>query len=107
MTHKKLNEELSDSERPVQTFDFPLDKTALSSLFGKHEIDSGDASTAIKNFGLIPGLVSQLRSDAKAGLNSKDQNDLNNREQFYGKNNPIIAEQKSLWELVKILYFVF
>ncbi len=100
MTHKKLNEELSDSERPNKTFEFGLDKPSLSRLFGKHEIDSGDAALALKNWGLIPGLVSKLRSDVKAGLNSKDENDFNNRQQFYGKNNPIVAEQKSLWELV-------
>jgi len=100
MSHTHFNDE-PDSEKPYNLDTFPLSHNFLSDLFKKHEIDSGDAFTKIKDNGLIPGIVTKLKSDPKTGLNSLDTGDLALREEFYGRNDPITAEMKSLWQLVR------
>lgn len=100
MSHRKLNEELSDYEKSPGSPP-AIDRAFLSNLFSRHEIDSGDSSRAIKSQGLVPGLVVKLKSDPKNGLDGKNTNDFLERERIYGRNEPITAEQKSLWMLVK------
>lgn len=106
MSHKKLNEEQSDFERQGSPDPFQVDKTFLSSLFKRSEIDEGNSSNNIKSMGLIPGLASKLKTDMKRGLNTADSNDFQMRAQAFGRNVPLPVQQKSIWELVNSFFFL-
>ena len=102
MSHRQFNEE-PDTEKPNFSHDFPIHKDDLSFLFSAHEIynSEGQSNNKIRDLGLIPGVVSKLKTDIRSGLNSTDVQDFQMREEQYGQNLPVTAELKSIWQLVR------
>ena len=101
MSHRQFNEE-PDTEKPTYSLDFPVSPEDLSFLFDCHQIynESGQSAAKVKDYGLIPGVLSKLKSDIRSGLNSTDVQDLTLREDTFGRNLPVVAELKSIWQLV-------
>lgn len=101
--HRKLTEE----GNPNKSGSFSISKEILANFFERHDIDSQATVTKIKSYGGVSGLVKKLKTDIKKGLDSNDQADLIKRGEFYDTNIPVVAEQKTLWDLVYFFFFLF
>ena len=105
--HVQLNEE------PPSSGHFKIPKETLSNFFDRHDIESKATLTKIKSYGGISGMMDLLKTDIKKGLSTTNASDLITRAEHYDRNDPVLAEQKTLWDLVRnfllifLLFFIF
>lgn len=97
--HVQLNEE------PLSNSQFKIPKETLSNFFDRHDIESKATLERIKSYGGISGMMDLLKTDAKKGLSTSNASDLIIRAEHYDKNDPVMAEQKTLWDLVRNYLF--
>ena len=99
--HAQLNEE------PLSNEHFKIPKETLSNFFDRHYIESKATLTKIKSYGGISRMMDLLKTDVKKGLSTTDSSDLITRAKHYDRNDPVLAEQKTFWDLVRNSLLIF
>jgi len=84
-----------ESQQPV------VDHKTLASLFQPDNMRDGVSNKIITKLEGVHTIVQHLKTDINKGINSKNEAEMADREQKYGKNAPIIKPLKSLWFFIK------
>ena len=112
---KEMNQDLENSgKNQVQLTEklLKLDETMLQTkeeidlkktfgeIFNQDNILDGKSINLLHDFHSISNLAVLLETDLTLGLNTSNSISLNSRVKKFGKNNPIITVQKSIWRLI-------
>jgi len=79
---------------------FAVRKTELCDFFDPDNIHRGISVEKLGKMGGTEGLLEKLKVSAKTGVNSDDQSDLDSRFMEFGRNDPIVKEPPTIWEMI-------
>ena len=75
-------------------------KEDFKRIFDLDNIREQHSITVLNEIGGVSHLAKELDVDLNQGIDTKDENQMEQREKYFGLNDPILIPPKTLWFLV-------